>query len=132
MLNSNGMDVFIDKGEAGQYLEYNILGGVLDLFFMAGPTPVDVVRQYSEVAGLPVTIPYSALGFHQCRWGYRDVFDVVEVVYNYSKAEIPLEAMWTDIDYMDGRTVSFLTTIREMGGGKKKNKIKNKRSLCSL
>lgn len=31
------------------------------------------------------------------RWGYRDAFEVAEVIANYSKAEIPLETMWTDI-----------------------------------
>ncbi|KAG5942356.1 hypothetical protein E4U53_007258 [Claviceps sorghi] len=105
LLNSNGMDVIIDQDEAGQYLEYNTLGGVFDFYFLAGPTPVDVTKQYAEIAGLSVTVPYSALGFHQCRWGYRDAFNVAEVVYNYSKAGIPLETMWTDIDYMDGRAI---------------------------
>jgi alpha-glucosidase len=105
LLSSNGMDVVIHKDQSGQYLEYNVLGGVFDLYFMAGPSPIDVAKQYSEIAGLAVTVPYAGLGFHQCRWGYRDVYNVAEVVYNYSKAGIPLETMWTDIDYMDGRAV---------------------------
>ena len=103
-LNSNGMDVVIDKDQAGtQYLEYNTLGGVLDFWFFAGPSPVEVARQYAEVAGLPAMMPYWSLGFHQCRYGYQDAFEVAEVVHNYSVAGIPLQAMWTDIDYMDRR-----------------------------
>lgn len=113
LLNSNGMDVFINRTEsAGQYLEYNTLGGVFDFYFVAGPSPLDASRQYAEVAGLPAMMPYWGLGFHQCRYGYQDVYDVAEVVYNYSQAAIPLETMWTDIDYMELRRVFSLDPER--------------------
>jgi alpha-glucosidase len=107
-LNSNGMDVKINNTNGkDQYLEYNTLGGVLDFYFIAGPTPVAVSQKYAEVVGLPAMMPYWGFGFHNCRYGYQDAFDLAEVIYNYSKAEIPLETMWTDIDYMDLRRVSF-------------------------
>lgn len=113
LLNSNGMDIFVNRTDAsGQYLEYNTLGGVLDFYFLAGPGPLDVARQYAEVVGLPAMMPYWGLGFHQCRYGYQDVYDVAEVVYNYSQAGIPLETMWTDIDYMDLRRVFSLDPER--------------------
>ncbi|KAF4452600.1 hypothetical protein F53441_4620 [Fusarium austroafricanum] len=105
LLNSNGMDIYIDKKDGKQYLEYNIIGGVLDFYFMAGPTPRDVAMQYAEITELPLMTPYWGLGFHQCRYGYRDVYEVAEVVANYSAAGIPLETMWTDIDYMDRRRI---------------------------
>ncbi|KAJ5551992.1 Glycoside hydrolase family 31 [Penicillium sp. DV-2018c] len=112
-LNSNGMDIKIDKTEDGkQYLEYNTLGGVLDFYFMAGPTPKEVSEQYSDVVGLPAMQSYWTFGFHNCRYGYQDVFDVAEAVYNYSRAGIPLETMWTDIDYMNGRQVFTLDADR--------------------
>jgi len=107
-LNSNGMDVKLNNTNGkNQYLEYNTLGGVIDLYFLAGTTPVAVSKQYAEVVGLPAMMPYWGFGFHQCRYGYQDAFEVAEVIYNYSKAAIPLEVMWTDIDYMDRRRVSW-------------------------
>lgn len=51
--NSNGMDIkFNQTAEDGQYLEYNTIGGVLDFYFLSGPAPADVARQYAGVVGL--------------------------------------------------------------------------------
>ncbi|EPQ30679.1 uncharacterized protein PFL1_01580 [Pseudozyma flocculosa PF-1] len=103
LLTSNGLDVKFPDG--GRALEYNTLGGIIDLFFMQGPDPTSVAKQYTDVIGRPVGSPYWGLGLHQCRYGYRDVYEVAEVVANYSAAGIPLETMWTDIDYMDKRAI---------------------------
>ena len=52
LANSDGMDIKIAKTDQGaQFLEYNINGGVLDLFFLAGPTPSAVSQQYSGIVG---------------------------------------------------------------------------------
>ena len=103
LLNSNGMDIFIDNKDGQQYLEYNILGGVLDFYFVAGPSPREVAMQYGEITQFPLMVPYWGLGFHQCKYGYRDVYQVAAVTANYSVNNIPLETIWTDIDYMDRR-----------------------------
>lgn len=90
LASSQGMDIKIDDSE-GQYLEYNTLGGVFDFYFLAGPGPKEVAAQYSALSGLPAMMPYWGFGSHQCKYGYRDVWEVAEVVANYSAADIPLE-----------------------------------------
>jgi alpha-glucosidase len=57
------MDIKIDQMDDGrQYLEYNTLGGVFDFYFMAGPTPKDVSKQYAGVVGLPAMQSYWSFG----------------------------------------------------------------------
>lgn len=111
LVNSNGIEVKIND-TAGQYLQYNTLGGVFDFYFVSGPTPQETSQQIAEVVGLPANIPYGGLGYHNCRYGYRDIYEVAGVVYNYSQAGIPLETMWTDIDYMSNRWIMTLDPDR--------------------
>ncbi|KAJ4371297.1 hypothetical protein N0V83_004514 [Neocucurbitaria cava] len=104
LLNSSPMNIDIKQDDDGdQWLEYNTIGGIIDLYFMAGKQPAEVSKQYADIVGYSAMYPYWTFGFHQCKYGYWDVNMVAEVVGNYSKAGIPLEVMWTDIDYMNLR-----------------------------
>ncbi|TFK31272.1 glycoside hydrolase family 31 protein [Crucibulum laeve] len=110
LLNANGMDIKLTQDEAknsNAALEYNVIGGVLDFYFLAGSTtdPEALPKQYAQIVGLPAEYPYWSFGFQQCRFGYKDYVDVAGVISSYAEAQIPLEVMWTDIDYMDRRRI---------------------------
>lgn len=63
LLNSNGMDVFIDKTADGkQYLEYNSLGGIFDFYFFTGSNPKEASIEYSKIVGLPAMQSYWTFG----------------------------------------------------------------------
>lgn len=42
-----------------------------------------------------------ALGWHQCKWGYRNTEELEDVVKAYEDNNLPLDVQWTDIDYME-------------------------------
>ena len=80
-------------------------GPTFDLYLIPGPTVREVTTAFAALTGKPPLPPLWALGFHQCRWGYPDAETVREVVANFEAHEIPLSAIWLDIDYMDGYKV---------------------------
>ncbi|KAF8939500.1 hypothetical protein BGZ58_009587 [Dissophora ornata] len=95
--NSNGMDVIITPNK----ITYKVIGGVLDFTVFVGPSPVDVINQYTEVIGRPLMPPAWSMGFHHSRYGYGNIDQVNEVVRRYKQADLPLDGVWIDIDYMD-------------------------------
>ena len=71
-------------------------------YFFAGPTPADVMRQYTELTGRMPLPPRWAIGYHQCRWGYMNEQEVQQVATEMRKRNHPCDAIWLDIDYMNG------------------------------
>lgn len=94
--NSNGMDVVLGGGAA----TFKAVGGVLDLYVLAGPAPELVVRQYHAVIGRPYLPPFWTLGFHQCKYGYPNIGWLKDVVAQFKAHAIPLDTIYSDIDYM--------------------------------
>lgn len=37
---------------------------------------------------------------HQCRWGYKNSSMLKDVIKGYENNDIPLDTIWSDIDYM--------------------------------
>ena len=95
ILNSNAQDYQVEEFEDDQaMLTYRSIGGILDLFFFAGPRPEDVIRQYQSVIGHPYMPPYWALGFQLCRYGYETLENMKAAMQRTLDAHIPLDVMY--------------------------------------
>ena len=77
-------------------------GGELNYYFLYGPGLLDVARAQARLTGTPELPPIWALGYHQCRWSYYPHSRVLEVADKFRELEIPCDAIYLDIDYMDG------------------------------
>lgn len=97
MRNAHGMEALMLPTN----LTWRAIGGSIDLYFFDGPDQRAVTEQYQVGAiGLPAMQQYWGFGYHQCRWGYKNWSMVEDVVQTYRDFDIPLEVIWTDIDYM--------------------------------
>lgn len=79
--------------------------GSLVYYVFAGPTPRDVLERFTELTGRTPLPPLWALGYHQSRWGYETAEALREVARQFRAHDIPCDALYLDIDYMDGYRV---------------------------
>ncbi|NSL51956.1 glycoside hydrolase family 31 protein [Calidifontibacillus erzurumensis] len=80
-------------------------GGQLDYYVFAGPTPKDVIEQYTDLTGRMPLPPKWALGYHQSKYSYKSEQEVRELADTFIEKQIPIDAIYLDIHYMDGYRV---------------------------
>ena len=65
------------------------IGGIFDFYLFLGPTPEQVVQQYTNAIGFPMMPPYWALGFQLCKYGYGNIEELRTVVEGMRSYDIP-------------------------------------------
>ena len=70
-------------------MTWRTIGGILDMYMFMGPSPSEVIQQYTEVIGRSFMPPYWSLGFHVCKFGYKSVNETMDVVKRMKEAKIP-------------------------------------------
>ena len=70
------------------------------MYLFLGPTPEETAQQYTEAVGRYPLPPYWSLGFHLCRYGYKNTQDMKDAFERTTSYQIPLDAQWGDIDVM--------------------------------
>lgn len=98
ILNSNAQEY---KFSALKTFMYRTLGGIIDIYIFNGPTPEDVIKQYTSFIGRPQLPPYHALGFQLSRYGYNKLDNMKAAIDRTVNAKIPIDIIHGDIDYFD-------------------------------
>ncbi|MDN3600272.1 glycoside hydrolase family 31 protein [Mucilaginibacter myungsuensis] len=77
-------------------------GGDLNYYFFGAQGVANIIQDQTWLTGRMEMPPLWSLGYQQCRWSYMSAKEVLEVARNFRKLKIPADAMYCDIDYMDG------------------------------
>ena len=106
-------------------LEIVIPRADFDLYLFDETNKLEIIRQCLLLTGTPYVPPRWAFGYMQCRWSYPDEAAVREVADGFRENDIPCDAIFMDIDYMEAfkvftiseeRFPRFPEFIREMQG----------------
>ncbi len=95
---------FHEEGDLATHIKARFDGGMLRYYFIPGPL-ARAIQRYAELTGKPPLPPKWALGYHQSRWGYKSQEEILNVVNQFKKHNLPLSAIHLDIDYMNGYRV---------------------------
>lgn len=90
--NAPDFDIHSDHGEP-------------DLYLLQGPSMKEVIRCYTHLTGRMPLPPRWALGYHQSRYSYMSQDEVMKLVDTFEEKQIPLDAVYLDIHYMNGYRV---------------------------
>ncbi|NJB70468.1 alpha-glucosidase [Saonia flava] len=77
-------------------------GGEMNYYFFYGPKMSQVVEAYTDLTGVPELPPMWAMGFHQSKWSYFPERNVKKIASTFRDKKIPCDAIYLDIDYMEG------------------------------
>ncbi|ADU32029.1 glycoside hydrolase family 31 protein [Evansella cellulosilytica] len=101
----NTFKTVFDMKTSDDTYSFSAEGGQLDYYVFAGPSPKEVVAQFSELTGKMPLPPKWALGYHQSRYSYETEEEVRDVVNTFKEKDIPLDAIYLDLHYMNGYRV---------------------------
>lgn len=101
---------FVDNGYRAAYdfgaeIAFRFEGGQYTEYVFAGPGMPEILEAYTWLTGRAAPPPLWALGYHQCRW-FDYTQDAVEALgARHRELGVPCDALWLDIEYMDGYRV---------------------------
>jgi alpha 1,3-glucosidase len=97
------IDVSKAPGEGKTETHWISESGVAELFLLPGPTAAKAMAQMNHIVGGTELPPLFALGYHQCRWNYKDEADVAQVHAHFEEHDYPYDVIWLDIEHTDGK-----------------------------
>ena len=101
LFNNNCTDswVEISTSENNKNVNWISEAGIIDLYLFCNKDYEKQINTLCNITGFAPLCPLYSLGYHICRWGFKDTNDIEEVSKKYDELNIPYDVFWLDIDH---------------------------------
>ncbi len=88
---------FTDKNK----IQVSVEGNNFKIYIIKGDTKKEIVSKFLKAIGPSFLPPRWAFGYQQSRWSYPDASAIKAIGDQFNTNDIPCDAIYLDIDYMD-------------------------------
>ena len=105
VFNNNSSDQYVEiKTENNNKNFLWIMeGGIINLYLTSDTNYNKNFKKLADITGYTPMPPLWVFGYHQCRWGYKDCNDVIEVEKKFNELNIPVDCFWFDIEHTNDK-----------------------------
>ena len=104
LFNNNSSDQIVEiktENNNSKNISWFMEGGIIDLYITSDSIYYRNHKKLAEITGYAIMPPLWSLGYHQCRWGYKNDEDVINTEKKFNELNIPFDCFWFDIEHTD-------------------------------
>jgi alpha-glucosidase len=75
--------------------------GEMNYYFFGGSSVAQILKDYTALTGRTPMPPLWSLGYQQCRWGYANENELLNIAKTLRDKKLPSDVVYMDITYMD-------------------------------
>ncbi len=91
-----------DFAGPGPDIRFDAEGPEFAVYIIENDSPQAVLTELANLTGHPPLPPVWSLGYHQSRYSYTPQSRALDIAQEFRNRDLPIDAIWLDIDYMDG------------------------------
>ncbi|MBC8017308.1 MAG: alpha-glucosidase [Verrucomicrobia bacterium] len=103
---------FFDMRTQPDLFSFGCETGSLRYYVISGSDMKEIISRYTELTGRMPLPPLWSVGYHQSRYSYMNQEEVLELARTFRNKQIPCDAIYLDIHYMERYRVFTFDRIR--------------------
>jgi alpha-D-xyloside xylohydrolase len=121
-LSSRGYGLFVNSAYPIKYhmgdlshthYSVHLQDGLMDFFFIYGPTMKEILPRYTDITGKPALPPLWSFGLWMSRMSYREQTEVETVAAQLREKDVPCDVIHIDTDWFKTPWVNDLSFSQE-------------------